>query len=601
MADTATTSSRRAFLVNSGAALTGALAFAKSAEAEPQTQDRKAAARVETAVIGGGISGLYAAWRLGEGGKKVALYEASDRLGGRLYTVPIKGTRIHAELGAMRFTTGHRLLCGLIESLGLKTKPLEFKGNWFYHLRGRRLLEGELAKGGPYFFDGSPQLWGRRKGPADLLYYTLLRTVESLTLKANPGDKPESVAKFNSDLPAVKTRCGDLVAELKHASGDLAQIGNAWRKIDKRTWRFIKRYGQVENIPLHEIGFWNLLEHYLGNEGFQLVHDALGYESIVSNWNAAEAIPWFIADFSNDDYSMLEGGFDVLVRRLEKLIPAHGSTIHKEFKLRQLDWSEAEREWILTFENESTIKARRVILALPRKPLERIQVKKGDKPDPRWEELKGTTLTAVEPRRLFKVLLIFETAWWEDVGPSWTGSAGRRVITDLPLRQVYYYSPEWIASHNPPASGNPPDRAVVMASYSDEHYASYWRPFAPKAKGGRRSIKVQPRMIEKLRAQLGILHGIEVPEPIRGIFMDWATEPNIEAGWHSWEVNEQGDEVAASLVEPLQGLSICGEAYSGEQGWIEGALQSTERVLRKLGLRNPTSYQGSDFDDYITF
>ena len=32
-------------------------------------------------------------------------------------------------------------------------------------------------------------------------------------------------------------------------------------------------------------------------------------------------------------------------------------------------------------------------------------------------------------------------------------------------------------------------------------------------------------------------------------------------------------------------MYVCGEAFSTEQGWVEGALKSTELVLHELGLR----------------
>ena len=49
---------------------------------------------LDVAVVGGGVSGAYSAWRLQEaqGAKsKIALFEYSDRIGGRLYSITIPG------------------------------------------------------------------------------------------------------------------------------------------------------------------------------------------------------------------------------------------------------------------------------------------------------------------------------------------------------------------------------------------------------------------------------------------------------------------------------------------------------------------------------
>jgi len=54
---------------------------------------QKADLEVDIAVVGAGISGAYSAWRLKERypEKHVALFEYSNRVGGRLYSVPLPG------------------------------------------------------------------------------------------------------------------------------------------------------------------------------------------------------------------------------------------------------------------------------------------------------------------------------------------------------------------------------------------------------------------------------------------------------------------------------------------------------------------------------
>jgi monoamine oxidase len=619
-------SSRREFLKKSGSVLTGIAAAPLNAAAggDSRVSQIPEGNPVGTAVIGGGVAGLYTAWRLAECGQKVDLFEASDRLGGRLYTVPIEGTRIHAELGAMRFTSLHRLLYGLVvEQLKLSRAMFDFEGTWFYHLRGRGLLAQDLATGGPYYFCNSPNLEWWDKEPFYLVNYALMSTLDNMVFEGIPDDQVKD----------LNDRRQQTVHELKMAKNDQAKASKALRIMNKKDWALVKKHGQVENIPLRDTGFWNLLYHYLGNEGFLLVHDALGYESIVSNWNAAEAVPWFVADFGGDQpYQVIKGGFGVLVEELNNQISAKGGRIHKKKILVEVKRMKAADEypWCLRFGDGGTEKAKRVILAIPRMPLEKIRVTGGDNELEGWGEIRESFISAVVPRRLFKVLLVFETAWWENLGPDWGGSSGRRVITDLPIRQVYYYSPKWIEDHNPPAAGNAPSWAMVMASYSDEHYVSFWSPFAPMLGREREGICQLPkehsltpeqknkleelakklgvphRMVVKLRGQLADLHGVnieKIPEPIFGIFMDWGSEPNVGGGWHTWEVNEEGNEVAARIEQPLKGeeLYICGEAYSSEQGWVEGALQSTERVLKRLKLRPPPWFQDSDFDGYIDF
>ena len=58
----------------------------------------------DIAIIGAGIAGSYAAWRLRNQDKKITVYEYSNRIGGRCHTVKFPGIQdVHIEMGPMRF------------------------------------------------------------------------------------------------------------------------------------------------------------------------------------------------------------------------------------------------------------------------------------------------------------------------------------------------------------------------------------------------------------------------------------------------------------------------------------------------------------------
>ena len=141
--ETAFLRSRREFLRTSTLALAG-----MATGCIPVARQSPAA---DVVVIGGGIAGLTAAYRLAQAGVKVRLFEAQTRLGGRILSL-----RNHfadgqvAELGGELIDSGHRHLRGLIAELGLalddfeQDQPELARALWFFE--GRRRSEREVIE-----------------------------------------------------------------------------------------------------------------------------------------------------------------------------------------------------------------------------------------------------------------------------------------------------------------------------------------------------------------------------------------------------------------------------------------------------------------------
>ena len=114
----------------------------------------------DVAVIGGGVSGCYTAWRLRTLDKQqlaadspllplladkerldVGLFEYSDRIGGRLWSAALKGMPDEfAEFGGMRFYKQMHIVWNLVETLGLGPRAIPFpvgEADNLVYVRGR--------------------------------------------------------------------------------------------------------------------------------------------------------------------------------------------------------------------------------------------------------------------------------------------------------------------------------------------------------------------------------------------------------------------------------------------------------------------------------
>jgi tryptophan 2-monooxygenase len=75
----------------------------------------------EVAIVGSGVAGLVAAYELLKIGVKPVVFEATDRIGGRAYSLPFKNSNALAEMGSMRFPPSGKLLFYYFTLFGLKT------------------------------------------------------------------------------------------------------------------------------------------------------------------------------------------------------------------------------------------------------------------------------------------------------------------------------------------------------------------------------------------------------------------------------------------------------------------------------------------------
>ena len=79
-------------------------------------------------ILGAGIAGLIAAYELRKRGHRVRIYEASDRVGGRILTKRFREDEsLYGELGAMRIPKEHEAVLHYIHAMELSNKLRPFR------------------------------------------------------------------------------------------------------------------------------------------------------------------------------------------------------------------------------------------------------------------------------------------------------------------------------------------------------------------------------------------------------------------------------------------------------------------------------------------
>ncbi|HEU0079553.1 MAG TPA: FAD-dependent oxidoreductase [Longimicrobiaceae bacterium] len=533
--------------------------------------------RYDVAVIGGGVSGVYTAWRLKQENRKlkVAVFEYGNRIGGRLYSFPMPGMpHIKAELGGMRWLKSHEIVVGLIDHLNLATRefPMGPDGgsNNLMYLRRRQLRVKDLTDPAmvPYLMNPDEQ----GMNPDQLQAYVM-----------------NSLLPFNGELSA-------------------------------EDWWTVK---VLNGTPLYQIGFWNLLYRVLSSEAYQYMYDASGYYTNVANSTAPLSLP--ITEYDpNNKYYTLDQGFEELPRTLAAEFLKLGGEIHMNHRLDSFGRREEDGDYALCFVETETdeggrtrdrpgrpevhVDAERVVLALPRRSIELIRWDRlDDEGAAPGERTLRRRVESVISQAAFKMFLGYPYPWWRALGVE----AGR-TITDMPIRQTYYFQTE------SEMGGEPENHnSLLMVSYNDLGSVPFWKALeaGPRfrgrtqnpeaaddpAKPGRdyflkgeapvapHEFQISQEMVQTAQEQVREVHGLKfVPEPYTAVYHDWGEDP-YGAGWHAWKAGEKFWEIMPYMRGiPGEKVHVCGEAYSIGQGWVEGALQTAELMLKEhFGLKRP--------------
>ena len=558
---------------------------------------------VDTIVIGAGMAGLYTAWRIKEKykgtGEKICIFEKSNRTGGRLSSDLIEiesehnNSVIKEEEGGMRFVfDGMDNLMSLLMCLKLHEEvipfPMKSSGNNRLYFRGQSFTQKQAKK-------DNYAIWSE--------LYNLLPAEKN----QNPGHIIDTV--FNRILDA----------------------NPSFEKLRKRTpewWQDFRLQCKWKNIALIEWSLWNLFSDMgYSNECISMLYYISGFNSnYLSTINAGVAYHR-LQEFPHDvEYKTLENGFSTLPDALVEQIG--DENIHLETQL--LSIKKDDEIYILNYQNNSNnaphseIRAKKVILALPRQELQKLFIQSNSlnildksKYQKLWNNLQKAT-----NQPLLKINLYYDKAWWGDKISGQSSVEFGPNFTDLPLGSVYPFyaiSPEsiaeyeyekWLKENGVEATreirkklkGINKDKfhkPAALTIYCDYLNINYWK--ALQETGEKFNSNLQEKYKEKIypASTLVVKHAKQyfselfkthyIPDPILTSSRIWDGYTKFDTpesqqfgyGIHEWELNANDKEVMEELIEPFNNIYICGEAYSDFQGWVEGALRSANLVLDK--------------------
>ena len=322
-------------------------------EAKPNSQRSTTtggdARTLDVAIVGGGIAGLYAYYKLQGLGGQIKLFESSDRLGGKIDTWRVDPTAkdgpksisfsellredvknlplrdmFAAEFGPMRIEPSQQPhLDRLLRDLDIKEKDVNEAEKWS-DLVPFRPYQSPKLKDPIFALEGEE---AEQATPIDLLLLGLRRVFETVQIISDDG-------KENTERPW----CLELGLGLGTVPYDEANFfWKGFRKETAASRRYWKGFFQQwivlmeeehyyvirENMKfrgnyLYSMGFWNVLSVVLSHMAVAKLRDwGAFYHLLPENPNAAEwIIFWLRAVKSTNSLRGIRGGMDWMVYSL---------------------------------------------------------------------------------------------------------------------------------------------------------------------------------------------------------------------------------------------------------------------------------------------
>jgi monoamine oxidase len=337
---------------------------------------------LDLAVIGAGAAGTYVAHRLqlAHSDWAISLFERTDRIGGRLWSMAVPGLEHPIELGGMRFLTSHPRVAAVVAGFELPTHPFDPTGGVERSfLRGRfGTGQGDAGAGAGY------DLPDAERG----------RSAQDLGLTA-----------FEQIVPGASDRSAD-------------------------DWMRVRERHEYLGRPVIDWSIAEAMATVLSPEAYHFVTDAFGYDAPRA-FNVADGMEYILGDGRGTGEARTpDDGMDAIPRALARAFGAAGGAIHLGHELSRQDLVDGVHR--LTFANGLVVDARRVVLALPAPALGLLA---GSAPVLDTPAVRAT-LASVEAFPAVKLYLWYDRPWWLDDAQAF------RITTDLPPRKLFYFGSE---------------------------------------------------------------------------------------------------------------------------------------------------------------
>jgi len=296
-------------------------------------------------------------------------------------------------------------------------------------------------------------------------------------------------------------------------------------------------------IYLQSVSFIEYATTILSKEEIQYIKDAFGYYSELVIMNAYDAIQLMENLNPNNTFYVLQGGLSQIIEEMAiqiKKKKSNQNILKRNQKVIKIKRENKESIYSIETENGKIYYTNKIIAALPKQALEKISFFKSLKPD--FKKIICAPLC-----RIYSTFREKDKSWIKNL-PKFTTNNNLRMVIPIDSK-----------------------KGTIMISYTDNKYADYWNHLYEK-----KGIEtVENKIAEYIKESTNIT----IPKPLNTYIFYWS------CGVGYWGIDVDSEEISQKMVKPFvtEEVYICGEHFSEKnQQWIEGALETSISVLKKL-------------------
>lgn len=496
---------------------------------------------IKVAVIGAGESGLAAAFELRKIGCNITLFEATQRIGGRVYTYYFdRNKRKYGELGAMSVPISHYTTWHYINLFNLDTIPfVNNNNNSLLYVRGEKAIN-------------------------DVKGRSVAKNIHQQFDLSN-SDKKKLKTQVHNNI--YKEYLDSLTPEERK---ELIEIKSKYSKnienIDKLTYRKIYENAGFSEDAISMLGYLDGSKEFFTLSFIEMLQQ---YYTADSEFNYSIndgmiSLPLSLFRALGDNEENVYKGIDK--NKLGTVNTKMGTAIDGIYK------SQLEDKVVLKYTEGETQKENLeefdyVICAIPFQSLRRIDI------NPNFTVKKMQAINEMNYEISQKIYLYMKERFWE-MGNKSKRIIGGRTFTDLPLATIYYPSDHAEAvydkygkRYNFKTGTTYKEPGVLLASYS-------WGKEAMRLGNENPELQIKDliRYIEKI-------HELP-PHYIEENLIDYKSLiwSDIQYIWGAAALSKPQDKTLFSYVANLPEMGsrvfFSGEHISQKHGSQQGALHS---------------------------